>query len=83
MSDSDEARLQLLIGSDIADAVDPAHTDDQRVAAVVRLLKRDPEMALAMTAALLTGVIEEELDSFVPGGTTKAMRLMRARFAQM
>jgi hypothetical protein len=75
-------QLALLTATDLADAIDPAHNDAERIAAVFRLLHRDPEMAVSLACSLLHGFLTE-FEELAPGRSQHAMRRLRANIAQM
>lgn len=76
----DRARAQMLTAIDLVDAIDLDQWDEDRIAAVERMLERDPAMACTTAVSVLHGVIQE-LDRLAPGRGRLAIRTLRANIA--
>lgn len=66
----------MRIAADVADAVDPSLTADERLEAVTRAVGVDAELALVMVTSLTEGLIEG-LGVQHPDGATGVMRQVR------
>jgi hypothetical protein len=82
VSPDDFARLSVLIAADLADAIDPAHDEEQRIAAILRMLRCDPELALSMACSLLYGSLSE-FEQAMPGSSGTMMLRLRANIARL
>lgn len=80
MSTQPESACTLSIAADIADAVDPTLTAEQRIAAADRAARRHPQLALRMATALTHGMLLG-LCQRDPDGAADVMRDLRARLA--
>lgn len=75
-----ESARTLSIAADIADAVDPMLTAEERIAAADRACRRHPQRAMRMIAALTYGMLASACERD-PDGPAAVMQDLRARLA--
>ncbi len=79
-----EGRLskQFEAACDIADAIDPCLSQEQRVQATRRMARRDPEVAMMLAVGLLHGLLRD-VEERLPGSVPAMMRRLRGNIARM